>query len=103
MKKLLFPAILLFATALAGCGGSSDVDKIPVDTTSVAYQSGCSEARRMVSECGDSTAVQDFLLEFHAATCRIGESDGKAAARDHRQGFEDELRSLSPELAAEIF
>lgn len=101
MKKLLFPALV--ALILTGCGGSSDVNKIPVDTTSVAYQSGCRAAERMLRECADSTAVQDFLLDFHAATSRIEESDGQAAARDHRQGFEDELRSLSPELAADIF
>lgn len=101
MKRLMFPA--LAGMLLWSCGGSSDVDRIPVDTTSVAYQTGCREAGRMLSECGDSTAVQDFLLEFHAATYSIEQTDGKAAARDHRQGFEDELRSLSPELASEIF
>lgn len=101
MKTLRY--ILTAATAfLVACGSSDSADATPQTGTS-AYDEGRRAAERMLDECADSVAIQNFLLEFLADNYQIELNEGKQAAADNRYGFETMVTERNPELAAKLF
>lgn len=102
IKKLLIAA--LAACTLAGCSGTqTENDGTVYNPDMNPSDLGRSQAKAMVEGCSDTMDVQHFLLEVHAQACELRQQRGENAAREYREGFEDEVRELNPDLAARIF
>lgn len=108
--RILFTSLGLSAM-LTGC--SCDRRDNAVEATpqslpdgnpkSELYNLGARHASDMLIECGDTLAIQDYLLEIAARRSNIGARMGSQAAADYQAGFKDYILNHNDSLARILF
>ena len=107
--RILITTLALTAI-LTGCSrghtdaGEATPQSLPDgNPKSELYNLGARHASDMLIECGDTLAIQEYLLEIAARRSNIGARMGRQAAADYQSGFKDYIINHNDSLARILF